>query len=164
MEFSRQEYWSGLSFPSPGDLSDSGIQPASLDSPVLAGRFLMTRVTWEVSHSHKCLLHTNNFSSIWLLNYRILKFLGLEPLTFVYFSAVHMLSRFCHVRLCNPMDCSPPGSSVHEDSPGVGCHALLQGIFPIQGSNPHLLHLLHWQVCSRHQELEMTLQYFSILK
>ena len=25
-----------------------------------------------------------------------------------------------------------------------GCHALLQGIFPIQGSNPHLLHLLHW--------------------
>ena len=39
--------------------------------------------------------------------------------------------------LCDPMDCSPPGSSVHGDSPGkntgVGCHALLQGIFPIQG-------------------------------
>ena len=39
--------------------------------------------------------------------------------------------------LCNPMDCSPPGSSVHGDSPGkntgVGCHALLQGIFPTQG-------------------------------
>ena len=38
------------------------------------------------------------------------------------------------------MDCSQPGSSVHGDSPGkttaVGCHALLQGIFPIQGSNP----------------------------
>ena len=36
--------------------------------------------------------------------------------------------------LCDPMDCSPPGSSVHGDSPGkntgVGCHALLQGIFP----------------------------------
>ena len=48
-----------------------------------------------------------------------------------------------------PMDCSPPGSSVHGDSPGkntgVGCHALLQGIFPTQGSNPHLLHLLHRQ-------------------
>ena len=28
---------------------------------------------------------------------------------------------------------------------GMGCHPLLQGIFPIQGSNPHLLHLLHWQ-------------------
>ena len=46
--------------------------------------------------------------------------------------------------LCNPTDCSPPGSSVHGDSPGkdtvVGCHALLQGIFPTQGSNPGLLH------------------------
>ena len=46
--------------------------------------------------------------------------------------------------LCDPMDCSPPGSSVHGDSPGkntgVGCHALLQGIVPIQGSNPHLLY------------------------
>jgi len=40
------------------------------------------------------------------------------------------------------MDCSPPGSSVHGDSPGkntgVGCHALLQGIFPTQGLNPGL--------------------------
>ena len=38
------------------------------------------------------------------------------------------------------------------DSPGmntgVGCHALLQGIFPTQGLNPHLLHLLHWQAGS----------------
>ena len=46
--------------------------------------------------------------------------------------------------LSDAMDCSPPGSSVHGDSPGkntgVGCHALLQGIFPIQGSNLGLLH------------------------
>ena len=34
MEFSRQEYWSGLPFPSPGDLPDPGIEPAS---PVVAG-------------------------------------------------------------------------------------------------------------------------------
>ena len=44
----------------------------------------------------------------------------------------------------DPMDCSPPGSSVHGDSPckntGVGCHAFLQGIFPTQGSNPGLLY------------------------
>ena len=79
--------------------------------------------------------------------------------------------------LCDPMDCSPPGFSVHHqllellklmsiksvmtsnhliffrplllllDSPynstGKGCHAHLQGIFPTQGSNPCLLHLLH---------------------
>ena len=41
--------------------------------------------------------------------------------------------------LCDPMDCSPSGSSVHGDSlgknTGVGCQALLQGIFPTQGSN-----------------------------
>ena len=54
--------------------------------------------------------------------------------------------------LCYPMDCSPPGSSCPWDSPGkntgVGCHFLLQGIFPSQGSNPGILHLLHWQVGS----------------
>ena len=46
--------------------------------------------------------------------------------------------------LFNPIDCSPPGSSVHGDSPGKnsgeGCFFLLQGIFPTQGSNPGLLH------------------------
>ena len=45
--------------------------------------------------------------------------------------------------LCDPMNISLSGSSVHGDSPGknteVGCHTLLQGIFPIQGSNPGLL-------------------------
>ena len=54
--------------------------------------------------------------------------------------------------LCNPMDCSPPGSSVYGDSPGkntrVSCHALLQGISPTQGSNQNLLRLLHWQMSS----------------
>ena len=45
--------------------------------------------------------------------------------------------------LCDPMECSPPGSSIHGDSPGkntgVGCQALLQEIFPTHGSKPHLL-------------------------
>ena len=39
MEFSRQEYWSGLPFPSPGDLPDPGIKPVSFVPPALAGRF-----------------------------------------------------------------------------------------------------------------------------
>ena len=39
MELSRQEYWSGLPFPSPGDHPDPGIKPASLSSPELTGRF-----------------------------------------------------------------------------------------------------------------------------
>ena len=46
--------------------------------------------------------------------------------------------------LCEPIDCSPPDSSVLGDSSGkntgVGCHALLQGIFSTQGSNPGLPH------------------------
>ena len=37
MGFSRQENWSGLPFPSPGDLPDPGIEPKSLVSPALAG-------------------------------------------------------------------------------------------------------------------------------
>ena len=45
MGFSRQEYWSGLSFPSPGDLSDPGIKPESLMSPVFVGRFLIATAT-----------------------------------------------------------------------------------------------------------------------
>ena len=49
--------------------------------------------------------------------------------------------------LCDSMDHSPPGSCPW-DCPGknteVGCHALLQRIFPTQGSNPCLLSLLHW--------------------
>ena len=46
--------------------------------------------------------------------------------------------------LCSPMNCSPPCSSVHGDSPGkntgVGCHARLQGIFLTRGLNRGLLH------------------------
>ena len=63
-----------------------------------------------------------------------------------------VLSHFSHVWLCDPMDRSPPGSSVHGDSlgkkNGVGCHALFQGVFPTQGSNPLLLCLLPWQTGS----------------
>ena len=39
MGFSRQEYWSGLPFPSPGDLPNPGIKPTSPESPTLADRF-----------------------------------------------------------------------------------------------------------------------------
>ena len=52
------------------------------------------------------------------------------------------------LEFCDPMDCSQPGSSVCEIShknTRAGCHFLLQGIFPTQGSN---LQLPHWQVVS----------------
>ena len=42
MGFSRQKYWSGLPFPSPGVLPNPGVEPKSLVSPALAGRFVTT--------------------------------------------------------------------------------------------------------------------------
>ena len=50
--------------------------------------------------------------------------------------------------LCDPVDSSLPGSSVHGDSPGkstgVACHFLFQGIFLTQGSDSPPLHFLRW--------------------
>ena len=44
--FSRQEYWSGLPWPPPGDLPDPGIEPMSLVPPALAGGFFSTSAAW----------------------------------------------------------------------------------------------------------------------
>ena len=55
-----------------------------------------------------------------------------------------MLRSFSRFQLCDTMDCSPPDSSVSPSrNTGMGCRALFQGLFPTQGSNPSLLHLLH---------------------
>ena len=43
----QQEYWHGLSFPTPGDLPNPGIESVSLTSPALAGRFFTNCTTWE---------------------------------------------------------------------------------------------------------------------
>ena len=51
MGFSQQEYWSGLPCPSPGDLPDTEIEPASFISPALAGGFFTTRTTWEAQRN-----------------------------------------------------------------------------------------------------------------
>ena len=52
-----------------------------------------------------------------------------------------LFAQLC-LTLCDPMNCSSPGSSVHGNSPGkntrVGCHAPPQGLFPTQRSNPGL--------------------------
>ena len=53
IEFSRQEYWSGLPFPSPGTLPVPGIEPRSLASPALAGRFFTSWATGEAPKDHK---------------------------------------------------------------------------------------------------------------
>ena len=66
--------------------------------------------------------------------------------------------------LCDPLDCSSPGSSVQGISQakivtGVGCHFLLQGIFLHQGLNPHLL---HWQANSLLLSHLRSLQFSSV--
>ena len=52
MRFSWQEGWSELPYPPSGDLSDPGIESASLSSPALAGRFFTTSTTWEAWFLH----------------------------------------------------------------------------------------------------------------
>ena len=95
--------------------------------PLLAGEVLL-QCPWGIGSRTSC-QHQN----VWML----------KPLTPIKQHAVCLAAQSCPT-FCDSMDCSPPGSSVHWDSPGkntgVGCHALLQGIFPTQGSNPGLLH------------------------
>ena len=88
------------------------------------------RVIWDSNFKRETvgLLTPGHFEAVDIINdYQVLCLIAQSCLT-----------------LCNPRDCSPPGSSVHRDSPGkstgVGCHALLQRIFPTQGSNPGLPH------------------------
>ena len=112
--FSRQEYWSVLPCPSREDLPSTGIEPRS---PVLQADCLPIELKGKPQY-----IYNSSRQS----------------------EAVLCLVAQLSLILCNPMDCSPPGSSVHGDSPGkntgVGCHALCQGIFPTQGSSPGLLH------------------------
>ena len=79
MEFSRQEYWSGLPFPSPGDLPDPGIQPGS---PALQADALPSEPSGNPLLYIVDLQHCASFT------------------------------QSCPT-LCDPMDCSPKGSSVH---------------------------------------------------
>ena len=72
-----------------------------------------------------------------ILNLSFPPFLPL-PLFFLFKIGMHAKSLQSCPTLCDPMDCSPPGKNI-----GVGCHVLLQGIFPTQGSNLSLLKLLH---------------------
>ena len=61
MGFSRQEYWSGLPCPTPGNLPNPGIKPTSLISPALVGRFFITSTTWEA----QIRWHLNKYLTTW---------------------------------------------------------------------------------------------------
>ena len=93
MEFSRQGYWSGLSFSPPRGLSHPGITP---ESPALLAGGFFTSAPPGKPHCR---------SSKWIQSH-------------VFYICLHSRSTFCvctqsQPTLCNPMDCSPSGSSVH---------------------------------------------------
>ena len=62
MKFSRPEYWSGLPFPSPGDLPDPGLELASLMSPALAGIFFSTNPWQQIIANHIMVYHSPSFA------------------------------------------------------------------------------------------------------
>ena len=139
MGFSRHESWSGLPFPSPGDLPNPVIEPGS---PALQTDALPSEPL-EKPYTHT---HTHFFIFFSIMVYHTI--LNIVPCAIQCMCA----KSFSCVQLCDLMDHSPLGSSIHGDSPGkntgVECHALLQGIFLTKRSIPHLLYSLHWQVGS----------------
>ena len=96
--------------------SNPRIKPTSLTPPALASRFFTTSTVWEACIYSVCVC-----------------------VCVCLCVCVYLITQ-SYPTLCDPMDCSPSASSVHGDSlgkkTGVGCHDLLQGIFPIQRSNP----------------------------
>ena len=69
MEFSRQEYWSGLPFPIPGDLPDPEIEPTSLESPALAGGFFSTVPPGKPLLSPLFHPYLTSYSPLWLWDF-----------------------------------------------------------------------------------------------
>ena len=105
--FSRQEYWSGLLFPSPGDLPNTGIEPRS---PVLQAHSLTTELWGKPFCVCVCVcvcvyftcryIHTHTYGLPWWLSS-------------VHFSSV---TQSC-LTLCDPMNRSTPGLPVHQQLP-----------------------------------------------
>ena len=117
MEFSKQEYWSGLPFPFPGDLPDPGIKPGS---PVLQVDSLPSEPPGKPNVHPDSAATCNPHESKEKVKTR--------PRV-QFFATLWAVP----ARLFHPWD-SPGKNS------GVSCHSLLQGIFPTQGSNLGLLH------------------------
>ena len=185
MGFSRQEHWKGLPFPPPEDLLDPRIKPVShvpcpsrhdlyhqrhLGSPKMAIFYIFPENTnwgnWRDEGGLELLFENQTISA---LSVPSLSKHWVTCLPFDSSEVKVLVGQSCPT-LCDPMDCSPPGSSVHgilqarvlecvaisfsrgsswpRGGTGVGCHFLLQGIFLTQGWNPGLLHyrqnLYHW--------------------
>ena len=73
MEFSRQEYWSGLPFPSPGDLPHPGVKLMSPVAPALAGGFFTTEPPGKTY-----IIDNRKFVFVWFIS------LSIMPFSFIY--------------------------------------------------------------------------------
>ena len=101
MRFSRQEYWSGLPFPPPGDLPHPGIEPIPLTSPSLAGGFLTTSATSVQSLSHVRLCATP-WTAAFQVSLSITNSWSLPKLM-----SIESVMPFSHLILCRPI-LTPP--------------------------------------------------------
>ena len=154
MGFSRQEYWSGLPGPLPGDLPNPGIQPRS---PALQADSLPSEPPGKPKNIGVAFLSlvqgkfpTKKLNLDLLHCRQIPHQLTYQHSTNFWGSCLHACSVVSNslrphglwpTRLLCPWHF--PGKTT-----GVGCHVLLQGIFSTQGLNQHLLWLLHWQADS----------------
>ena len=115
---------------------------------------ILNTVPWAITEGPCCLLNSSH-SYPALHHTRLGNPQSILCFWFCLFHAVLSLVTRSYMTLCDTMDGSPPGSSVHGESPGkntgVGCHALFQGIFPTQGLNPGLPHGRRIIYCLSHQ-------------
>ena len=170
MEFSRQEYWSELPFPSPGDLPDPGIKPGSPVSPASAGGFFTTELPGK---TQKPALYFLNFQIAKVRSFKMEVILGkstrkkkkkeiwrwgfnswllLSLVVWIWASCQSFLnlSFLIYKTVCMCVQLFVTPWTVARQTPlstgsagkynGVGCHSLLQGSFLTQGSHPNLLH------------------------
>ena len=140
MGFSRQEYWSGLPCPPPGDLSHPRTEPSSLLCPALEGRFFPPRTTWEAGYKRRM----SPFElGLWFTWYLFRKPDDDRPLlkTIQVFCGTHSSVQFSSVTqlcptLCDPMNHSTPGLPVHHQLPeSTQNHVHCAGV-AIQPSHP----------------------------
>ena len=120
MEFSRQEYWIWLPFPSPGDLPDPEIKPTA--SP--AGDLRHCRqILYHPSHQSGSKLQPSNHPGRKELTTQDIGWEGernsycVSPLGFYSLFTISLVQLLSRVRLCDPMNHSTPGLPVHHQLP-----------------------------------------------
>ena len=114
---------------------------------------VISTFTCECMHRCVCVcVYTYAFKGPVSKYRHVLMFWGAKASTHKPGCCMHAKSLQSCPTVCDLVDCSPPGPSVHGDSPGkntgADCHALLQGILPTQRWSLHLLRLLHRQAGS----------------